>query len=558
MSGLSVVLGGEAGQGVLAAAGVYGRLAGRSGYNVFIRNDYPSLIRGGHNYCEIQISSDGEGGSAGCTFSEVDLLVCLDRNTFEKHVDDVVSGGVAVVDSGFDLDCGDVDCVRVPVSSWVREAEAPEIVFNTGCVGVLAYLTGFSFDDFEKVLQDVYGDRAEVNVVVGEKAFSYCREMVDRYVGLDSVGGPRPLISGNEAVALGAVSGGLEFYFGYPMTPTTSILHFLAEHGDELGVLVVQPENEIAVVNAALGTAYAGGRVMVGTSGGGFDLMHEGFSLAGISETPLLVVVGQRAGPGTGVPTYSSQSDLLSVVNAAHGEFPRIVLAPGDHHECFLHGGLGLNLAWRFQTPVLVLMDALLCESRTTCNLPTDEVDKRDIPYNKDVGYMRYKDTENGISPLCFPGEEGVVVKNTSYEHDEHGITTEKPGQIQYMQDKRLRKQNTIKEFLSGETGVNIYGESRHAVLTWGSSKGSVLEAVKQLDRDFMVVQPVLMNPFPKKTLKKLCNDIDTLVCVETNATGQLATLFTEKTGISIDEVFCKYDMRPFRPKELKTKLGGV
>ncbi|UOY09396.1 2-oxoacid:acceptor oxidoreductase subunit alpha [Methanonatronarchaeum sp. AMET6-2] len=548
MSGLSVVLGGKAGQGVMAAANVYGRLAGRSGYDVYIRNDYPSLIRGGHNYCEIRVSDV----MAESSFQEIDILVCLDVNTFERHSDDVVSGGAVVVDSDFEL-----DGVEVPVGSWIEELEAPEIVSNTGFVGVLAYLTGFDFESLREVLRDVYGERAGINVEVAEKAYDYCRDM-ERVVVLDSVGGERPLVSGNEAVALGAVSSGLDFYFGYPMTPTTSILHFLAEHKDELGVEVVQPENEIAVVNAALGTAYAGGRAMAGTSGGGFDLMHEGFSLAGISETPLLVVVGQRAGPGTGVPTYSSQADLRSVVNAAHGEFPRIVLAPGDHRECYLHGGLGLNLAWRFQTPVLVLMDALLCESRTTCELPVDIVGVEEAVYGCEDGYKRYLDTESGVSPLCFPGTEDVVVKNSSYEHDEGGLTTEDPDRVRSMQDKRLRKQKGVEQWVSGDVGVNVFGDSREAVLTWGSTKGSVLEAVRMQERDFMVVQPTVMKPFPSSRLKEVCSDLDTIVCVEANSTGQLSGLFTEKTGIEIDEVILKYDMRPFRPRELKERLGGV
>ncbi|WGI17115.1 2-oxoacid:acceptor oxidoreductase subunit alpha [Methanonatronarchaeum sp. AMET-Sl] len=546
MVDLSVVLGGKAGQGVMAAAGIYGRLAGRSGYDVFIRNDYPSLIRGGHNFCEIRISSDVVYSSYG----DVDILVCLDENTYDEHVD-AVGDGVVVVDGDFGL-----EGLEVPVSSWVEELDAPDIVLNTGFVGVLAYLTGFGFDGLVGVLRDVYGDRAEVNVEIADKAFSYCRDNFEKFVDFRDVGGARPFLSGNEAVSLGAVSAGLDLYIGYPMTPTTSILHFLGEHKDRLGVEVVQPENEIGVINAALGASYAGARSMAATSGGGFDLMHEGISLAGISETPVLVVEGQRAGPGTGVPTYSSQADLLSVVNAAHGEFPRIVLAPGDLKECFYLAGVGLNLAWRHQTPVTLLMDSLLCESKATCELPLESIEEEPAVLSEtDNGYSRYRDTESGVSPLRFPGEEDVVVKNSSYEHDISGITTEEIDMVSLMQDKRLRKYKGIREDLSGELAVNVYGDSDIGILTWGSTKGSVLEARRILDEEITVVQPLVMKPFPKKELNKICSSFSCIGSVEANSTGQLATLFTDKTDNEIDEKFLKYDMRPFRPNQLASEI---
>lgn len=365
------------------------------------------------------------------------------------------------------------------------------------------------------------------------------------------------MLTGNQAVALGASAAGLDAYFAYPMTPSTSILHFAAENSDELGLKVVQPENEIAVANMAVASAYAGARTMVGTSGGGFALMQETVSLAGMSETPLLLVECQRAGPSTGVPTYTAQGDLEFAVNSGHGEFPLVVLAPRDAEEAFSRAGEALDLAWRYQVPVVLLSDKHLAESRMTADIDPGAVERAEFEQAEGGGhYDRYSFTDDGVSPLAFPGDPGAVVKATSYEHTEHGYTTEDPGEVVRMQDKRKRKGKSIESYVEGLDPVNVFGEGSTAVLSWGSTVGAVLDAVGKLEEPVKVVQPVYLRPFPSRVSREL-ERAKRVISVEGNATGQLSGLLRRETGVSVDGEVLKYDMRPFDPDGLAERLGG-
>jgi 2-oxoglutarate ferredoxin oxidoreductase subunit alpha len=330
------------------------------------------------------------------------------------------------------------------------------------------------------------------------------------------------------------------------MTPASAILHYLAAHENELGVVTVHPESEIGVALMALGAAYAGARAMVGTSGGGFALMTEALSLSGQGELPIVIVEAQRPGPSTGVPTYTAQGDLAFVVNAGHGEILRAVLAPGDAEEAFYTAGLAMNLAWKFQIPAFVLSDKHLSESIFSFEPDPDKV-KPETPllWNNRGEYKRYLDTQNGISPLAFPGNPSAIVKATSYEHDENGITTEEPEAISRMQRKRLRKRKTLEDELEKYETVNVYGnaDSKAALLCWGSTKGACIEVAEALD--LKVVQPLILEPLPVKALKKALSGVDKIIDVEVNATGQLAKLISGH-GLCIDDMILRFDGRPF------------
>jgi 2-oxoglutarate ferredoxin oxidoreductase subunit alpha len=308
----------------------------------------------------------------------------------------------------------------------------------------------------------------------------------------------------------------------------------------------------------ALGAAYAGARTMVGTSGGGFALMTEALSLSGQGELPMVLVVSQRPGPGTGVPTYTMQGDLSFVIHSGHGEFAKVVLAPGDADEAFYLAGLAMNLAWKFQIPSFVLSDKHLSESIFSFEADIDKVKPEDpLLWDGKGEYKRYLDTQNGISPLAYPGTPSAIVKATSYEHDEYGITTEESEQITGMQKKRLRKRKTLIDELSKHEQVKVYGnlESRTVLISWGSTKGACMEVAEELG--LKVVQPLVLEPFPAEPLRKVLTGADKIINIEVNATGQLAKILSSH-GIRIDETILRFDGRPFAVDVLLDKVKEV
>jgi 2-oxoglutarate ferredoxin oxidoreductase subunit alpha len=339
------------------------------------------------------------------------------------------------------------------------------------------------------------------------------------------------------------------------MTPSSSILHFLAQNEEELGIVTYHPENEIAVVVSATGAAYAGVRTMVGTSGGGFGLMVEGVSLVAQNECPVVFVVSQRPGPSTGLPTYTAQSDLFFFLNAGHGEFARFAVAPGDPDQAFRLAGLAMNLAWKYQVPAFIISDKNLSESTFSFETKGDEVRREEPPLWDGKGaYRRYERTPGGVSPLAFPGRKGAVVKVTSYEHDQYGITTEEAAETTLMQEKRLAKRKGLAEEVERMEAVATYGEkaSGKALVTWGSTKGACREVGENLG--LRVVQPVVMEPFPVAQIRRALEGATRVICVENNATAGLARLLACH-GIKVDGTILKYDGRPFAVDDLARRV---
>lgn len=554
----SIVMGGEAGDGIRAAGGVLGNIFNRHGFYTFVREDYQSLIRGGHNFSQVRASSE----KIWSQIEEADVVVAIDQRSIDNHESRLPDDGLLIFDAD-KLDYESEKARPIPLSSMVEDVEGKEIMRNSAAIGVIAYLYDLSLDVVEEVIVDTYGEKAEKNIQLAEMGYEYAEENLDRIEKLEAPDrSSSPIITGNQAISMGAAKAGLDVYLAYPMTPSTSILHFMAEHEDELGVAAAQPENEIGVINMALGSAYAGARTMIASSGGGFALMQEAFSLSGMSETPILVIECQRAGPSTGVPTYTGQADLEFALNSGHGEFPSIVLAPGDQEEAFYRTGEALNLAWKLQVPIILLSDKHLSESRMTSPIDLEKVSPEEAKIAEDPGedYERYEITEDGISPLAFPGTPGVVNKTSSYEHDEFGWTTEEPEEIVAMQDKRKSKWDKIEEEVLEREPVNVYGDedANVLVLAWGSTKGSILDALKLVDKPVKFVQPVYLKPFPTEEIADHIEQADKVVCVETNSTGQLASLVRKEVMVEVDEEILKYDMRPFNPPDLAKKLEEV
>lgn len=548
MKEISILIGGKAGDGIRQAGHTLARLLNRIGYRIFFYDDYPSLIRGGHNFSIIRASKKKIEAHK----EKVDLIVALNQDAVEKHKHRLNSGGMILYDS----EKVEARGVGVDFMGIVKELEGVPIMRNTAAIGALAKVLNIEWPVLESVMMDTIEKEVDLNIKIAQSAYNRVEKAWLSVPKLNQK--MLPLVSGNEAIALGAVQAGLNMYIAYPMTPASAILHYLAEHEDDLGVVTIHPESEIGVALMALGAVYAGAKTMVGTSGGGFALMAEALSLSGQGEFPIVFVMVQRPGPGTGVPTYTMQGDLSFVIHSGHGEFAKVVLAPGNAEEAFYLTGLAMNLAWKFQIPSFVLSDKHLSESIFSFEADLDEVKPEDpLLWDGQGEYKRYLDTQNGISPLAFPGNSKAIVKVTSYEHDEYGITTEESEQIVRMQQKRLRKKKTIENELSKHEQVKVYGnlESKTVLLCWGSTKGACVEVAEELG--LKVVQPLVLEPLPIEPLRKVLSDADKIIDVEVNATGQLAKLLSAH-GICIDDMILRFDGRPFTVDFLLEKVKEV
>jgi len=417
MQDISLLIGGQAGDGVMRTAELLGKTLNRLGLYAFVINDYQSLIRGGHNFCKVR-ASDRQVWSH---LEAVELIAALNQGTISRHEKELTEGGRVLFDSDAAKYEGPHKPLPIPLSSMVKRVGGVPIMRNSAMIGAIAHLYGLPLGPVNEVLIWGYEKKAEKNITLAKMGYDHAKQNFDPILKLELVKrDSTPFISGAEAVSLGAVKAGVKVYIAYPMTPSTGILSFMGTHQGQLGVVVVHPENEIGVANMALGAGYAGARCMVGTAGGGFALMQEAFSMAGQSEIPAVFVVGQRPAPAVGVPTYTAQADLRFVLHAGHGEFPRVVVAPGDPEESFVKAGEVMNLAWKYQVPAIILMDKHLIESYVSIAIDERKVtvEPNSVAESWEGEYKRYKFTDSGVSPITFPGTPGAVVKVSSYEHD--------------------------------------------------------------------------------------------------------------------------------------------
>jgi len=539
----SVLIGGRAGYGIDKAGMVIAGFLSRLGYRLYIYRDYPSLIRGGHTFSIIRAAQKRIAAHR----DQVDYLLALNQETLELHRAKLQPGGLVIYDS----DSVKSDGIGVPIGSLLKEAQAPEIARNTCLLGAFARAAGLDWALVEAVLRENMPRELEINLAVARRGYDAVRPAA----ALQKFDQPAlPVLTGNEALAQGLIAGGLQAYVAYPMTPSSTILSFMAEQAEERGLKVVQPESEIGVMLMALGFSYAGNRVAVGTSGGGFCLMTEGLSFAGMAELPVVIVMGQRTGPSTGLPTYTGQSELQFVLNAGHGEFPRFVVAPGDAEEAYYWSAVALNLAWQFQVPSFVLTDKTMAEGIFNFDLKAVKPlpAAKSAVWDGKAPYQRYADAVSGVSPLAFPGAPEAIVKINSYEHDEAGLTVEDAAVTKRNADKRRRKELALLEELKNYEAVKTYGRGETALLCWGSNKGVCVETAEKLG--WKVIQPLVLAPFPAEQFKAALKGVKKLICVENNLSGQLVKLLA-LNGFSVAASVNKYDGRPFALGELEQKF---
>ncbi|MFZ5845709.1 MAG: 2-oxoacid:acceptor oxidoreductase subunit alpha [Patescibacteria group bacterium] len=570
MDSITWKIGGEAGFGIISAGVMLSRTFARAGYHVFATNDYPSLIRGGHNVVTVRIGQEQFESMN----RDVHILVALNAETVELHKEELSQEGVVLYDPR-DKEWQEADFPRpvkllpVPFKELMSSVSADPVMRNTVALGVTVALLGASFEILANVIRDQFKRKGEevinLNLKIAQLGYDHVKKMYASETSLFLAPGKRPekllVMNGSEAVGLGAVRAGLKFAAIYPMTPINALITFLADHAKDFGIVYKQPEDEIAGINMAIGAAIGGVRSMVATSGGGFALMVEGLSFAGVVEAPLVIDLGMRVGPATGMPTYTEQGELQFVIHAGHGEFPRIVLAPGDAQEAYSLTVEAFNLAERYQVPVFLLTDKYLNES-VWC-VPLSHFQKavaidRGKLIISDTGvnskeFKRYQLDSSGISPRSVPGTKGGLYHADSYEHDEVGHVTEDANMRRSQAAKRLKKFETMKVDIKSPT---LYGEDTPEItfVSWGSTKGAILEALKMLatrGKKAKLVHFSWLYPFPSEEAARLLGSVTRLVDVEQNATAQLASLIREHTGILIKEKLLKFNGRPFEPEEI-------
>jgi len=550
MGEYSVMIGGKAGEGIntagLSIAGLFSHL----GYRTYMYFDYPSLIRGGHNFAIIRASER----TIGAHRTLVDVLLAFDQNSIENHRQRIHAGTTVIYDASQVVKG---EGYGLPLDRIVKEEKAPPITKNSAMLGALARVAGIGREVLEDVLRaSVPEKHLESNLRVAGRGYDAAGDVFT----VEPLDRPAlPVLTGNEVTGLGLVHGGLESYVAYPMTPTSNLLHFLANRAEDLSIKVLHPENEISVILMALGLAYAGEKTAVGTSGGGFCLMTEGLSLAGMSEVPVTIVMGQRPGPSTGMPTYTSQTDLHFVLNAGQGEFPRIVVAPGDLEETYTWSATALMLSWKYQVPSIILTDKTLAEGAYSFDIGAivPHKDQEPVLWDGSGEYRRYAGTESGVSPLAFPGREDAIVKVNSYAHDEGGFTTEASDEVLRSRAKIRRKEERLSAELAAYPAVRTYGarDAGTTIVCWGSEKWVCIEAAEELG--CRVVQPLVLAPFPARQWKEAMIGAGRVVCVENNATGELARLLRQH-GFDPGRPVLKHDGRPFAVDELVARLGEV
>jgi 2-oxoglutarate ferredoxin oxidoreductase subunit alpha len=566
---VTIQIAGESGQGINSIGEAVAKAFKKVGLHTFGYREYPSLIRGGHALYQLEASH--EAVTAPCAKS--DLLVCLSRVSFHQYYQRVNTGGT-IIHSVPRLDVKpdeqkwlteqDINVVYINAAKLAEESGGKRLMSNTVFVGVLWSLFELPIETAEEVIREIFAHKPhyiDVNLACLETGYQQQVE-TDQRISLqvtdDQSVKEGYLLSGNHALALGAVAAGARAYYSYPMTPSSSILSYLAEIQHETGMIVKQVDDEISAAQMAIGSMFMGTRAFTGTSGGGFDLMTESVSLVGITETPFVCVLAQRPGPATGLPTWTSAADLTLAVYGGHGEFPRIVVAASDATSAFTTIQEAFNLAEQFQTAVIVLTEKQIAESIfLVSEFPESPPINRHLTPDSDnlTPKDRFKITDSGISPRWLPGQSDATYVANSDEHLEDGSLTEDAVPAKAMYDKRLRKMEGILEtlpepILYGSPGAEI------TFVGWGSVKSTILDAFttfahskKTLPCNYLHYEYV----YPLKTahFQQLVNENKRIILLENNATGQLGSLLTQATGYMFKEKLLKYDGRPFFVEEI-------
>jgi len=578
----AVGIGGAAGQGIATPGNILARIFARRGLNLNAYNAYQSLIRGGHTFLTIR-ASNGPVRSMG---DSLDVMVPLNQDTMDRHLGVMPSGSSVIYDEAKITPENTPEGVQLCPLPIKELIVGNKLAANTVAVAVILNMLGIEFDDLVDALERIFSRKGkavvESNMEIAQRGYDYAADNFSAF----PYKAPRlskglAVVTGNEATGMGALAAGVKFYAAYPMSPSTGVLMYIAQHARELGVMVRQVEDEIGVMNMVIGAAHAGCRAMCATSGGGFALMSEAIGMSGMIETPIVCVDVQRAGPATGVPTKTEQGDLWQLLGAGQGDYQKFIVAPVSQTDLFNTIPELFNLTDRYQCPGLVLSDLLISEGTSTVD-PDDlnwqpDIDRgqmifpngstSDNPYGgyNDNDYLRYVNTESGISPRAVPGVPGHIHVAASDEHDEDGtlISDEftNPHKRRMMVEKRARKMDTVLDAIDPPELVGP-NDGAATLVGFGSTWGVVLEAIEKLASENNIVVNQLhikwIVPFHADAISSILADSQKIIIVENNYSGQFARYLRSETGIKGDAHIRKYDGEPFMPHHIVDGVKAI
>src|SRR2546427_2469539 len=581
----AVSIGGAAGQGVATPGDIFAQVFARRGLHLSAYNAYQSIIRGGHTFLTIRTGPEKVTNMG----DRIDLLIPLNQDTMDRHLG-LLSSGAACIFNEEAIKPGPpaagVQLCPLPVSK-LADITRNKVAQNTLALGAALSMMGVGFQALESVLAEQFKKKGEAvvseNVSVARAGYDYAAKNFKPFAHpLPMTETKYAVLSGNTAMAMGGAAAGVKFYCAYPMSPSTGVLHWMAAHARKAGIMVRQVEDEIGVVNMAIGAAHAGVRSMCATSGGGFALMSEGLGMSAMMETPVVVIDCQRAGPSTGVPTKTEQGDLWQMLGAAFGDYPRVIAAPLDIGDCFKLIPEIFNLADRFQCPGLVLCDLLLSEGRLS-------VDPKDLDFSPPIDrgelitaangngshsaaaangdYKRYKITDSGISPRAVPGVPGHIHTVATDEHMEDGVLISdeftNPIKRRAMMEKRMRKVAGIEAAVPPPTLLGPR-DADVTLIGWGSTRGVIEEACEILNDEGISANQLQIRwlvPLHGEAILEILKDSRHTIIVENNYSGQFARYLRSETSFVPDGYIRKYDGEPFMPHHIveavKEQLGG-
>ncbi len=564
---ISLKFAGSAGQGVKTAGYITTKALKNLGWWTFSYSEYPSLIRGGHSIFQINLSDE----KINSVTQKIDILIALNSESIDKHYKEINKNGNLLCDDNFKITDeinkytadNNIKIIRLTIDEIVKKNKGLPVMGNSVVIGAVWAILTNEYSIIESNTRKIFKKKSkdiEVNINCTKCGFDFVKSNNFSKYDLKQKDSKNRIIgTGNETAGLSTYASGCRFYCAYPMTPSTGILHYLSQRAEKLEIVVKQAEDEITAVQMSIGGSFAGTRSACGTSGGGLALMTESLSLIGMTETPLVVFDSQRPGPATGTPTWTEQGDLSFVVNAGHGDFPKIVIAPGDIDEVFDLTSLAFNLADKYQTLVIVLLDKYLSESwyqtekfdNSRIKIERGKLlDKAELENKND--FKRYKLTESGISPRSIPGSTNGLFCANSDEHDEYGYSTEDLDMRNAMMEKRMRKMIQIKKDIPEP---ELYGpkDAKNTIICWGSQKGVIEDAIKEINQAQVKINMLhysIVYPVKDEKIQKIAKS-NNLIAVENNYSAQFSKLLKSETGIDIKTHINKYDGTPFFKDEL-------
>ncbi len=561
----NIVIAGAAGQGVESAVALAGKSLLQAGFQIFITADYQSRVRGGHNFMRIRFREQPLAAAV----VRIDYLLALNEESLERHLPNLTTTGTAFAMADI---CGKITDTRVqPVPSALGPGAAKKDTFSGIKLLTRLFLEiGLAPELLKEIVTRQFAKKLspqllQTNIDTISAISKHFANHTPQPLPFAPIPDPqRMLITGNDAVALGMVAAGIGVYTAYPMTPATSVMNVLAGCGPEMGIAVEQVEDEIAALNAALGASYGGARAATGSSGAGICLMAEAIGLAGIGEIPIVIFNAQRSSPATGMATRTEQADLLFVTHVAHGDFPRLIIAPANHSNAFYLTTEAFNLADYWQIPVFILSDQALASSESS----VDEFDLKKVTINRGEiakephppGMLRrYKVTECGVSPRAFPQLSQWLVSCDSHEHNETGQVSDDIANRNHQHDKRMRKLHNLARTLAGPKIIGAPADK--LLICWGSTVGPVLEARERLQaqgQNFAVAIFEYLYPLNCELIEKMLTPFKELYTIEGNYSGQLGKLLQMETRIRITGHIGKTDGRLFTVEDVEKILAEL